>query len=216
MMAGRIDLNVGFGIVMWHILAMGLQVMYGVPWPLADPDRARLRRRCVGLFNGLLVEVAQIDSFIATLGTGTMLYALALWFTDGRQIVGTLLAGLHRAQHDDRPRHSDPGALRAGARDRALDHQRAAAARPPRLRDRRQREGGGAERHPGPLYVIGVFVASALIAGFAGCILAAKLRIGQANVGLDYLLPALVGAFLGIDDDQAGPGQRLGHDLRRR
>ena len=24
-----------------------------------------------------------------------------------------------------------------------------------------------------------------------------KLRIGQANVGLDYLLPALVGAFLG-------------------
>ena len=46
-------------------------------------------------------------------------------------------------------------------------------------------------------YVIGVFVGSGIIAGFAGCILAAKLRIGQANVGLDYLLPALVGAFLG-------------------
>ena len=42
-----------------------------------------------------------------------------------------------------------------------------------------------------------VFVASGLITGFAGCVLAAKLRIGQANVGLDYLLPALVGAFLG-------------------
>ena len=35
MMAGRIDLTVGFGIVMWHILAIGLQVKYGVPWPLA-------------------------------------------------------------------------------------------------------------------------------------------------------------------------------------
>jgi ribose transport system permease protein len=46
-------------------------------------------------------------------------------------------------------------------------------------------------------YVIGVFVASGVIAGLAGCVLAAKLRIGQANVGLDYLLPALVGAFLG-------------------
>jgi ribose transport system permease protein len=46
-------------------------------------------------------------------------------------------------------------------------------------------------------YVIGVFVASGLIAGFTGVVLAAKLRIGQANVGLDYLLPALVGAFLG-------------------
>jgi ribose transport system permease protein len=31
----------------------------------------------------------------------------------------------------------------------------------------------------------------------AGVLLAAKLRIGQASVGLEYLLPALVGAFLG-------------------
>ena len=31
----------------------------------------------------------------------------------------------------------------------------------------------------------------------AGCVLVANLRIGQANVGLDFLLPALVGAFLG-------------------
>ena len=35
MMAGRIDLTVGFGIVIWHILAISLQVKYGVPWPLA-------------------------------------------------------------------------------------------------------------------------------------------------------------------------------------
>ena len=92
MMAGRIDLNVGFGIVMWHILAIGLQVMYGVPWPLA----ILIVLACaglVGLFNGILVEIAQIDSFIATLGTGTVLYALALWFTDGRQLVGELSPG---------------------------------------------------------------------------------------------------------------------------
>ena len=35
MMAGRIDLTVGFGIVMWHILAITLQVRYHFPWPLA-------------------------------------------------------------------------------------------------------------------------------------------------------------------------------------
>src|SRR6202008_1899199 len=35
MMAGRIDLTVGFGIVMWHILAISLQVTYGIPWPVA-------------------------------------------------------------------------------------------------------------------------------------------------------------------------------------
>ncbi len=43
-----------------------------------------------GALNGLWVEVARIDSFIATLGTGTVLYALALWHTGGRQMVGTL------------------------------------------------------------------------------------------------------------------------------
>ena len=44
MMAGRIDLTIGFGIVMWHILAMSLLVNYGVPWPLAILHRGRERR----------------------------------------------------------------------------------------------------------------------------------------------------------------------------
>ncbi|HVZ13520.1 MAG TPA: ABC transporter permease, partial [Bauldia sp.] len=35
MMVGRIDLTVGYGIVIWHILTISLQVNYGVPWPLA-------------------------------------------------------------------------------------------------------------------------------------------------------------------------------------
>jgi ribose transport system permease protein len=35
MIVGKIDLNVGFGIVLWHILAITLQVEYGFPgrWP---------------------------------------------------------------------------------------------------------------------------------------------------------------------------------------
>ena len=45
MMAGRIDLTVGFGIVMWHILAIGLQVKYRRPLAARRADRARLRRR---------------------------------------------------------------------------------------------------------------------------------------------------------------------------
>src|SRR5271165_2146111 len=85
MMAGRIDLTVGFGIVMWHILAISLQVKFGLPWPIA----ILLVIACagvVGFLNGVLVEVAQVDAFVATLGTGTILYALALRLTDGRQI----------------------------------------------------------------------------------------------------------------------------------
>ena len=94
MMAGRIDLTVGFGIVMWHILAISLQVRYGLPWPVACLA-VLVCSGGTGLINGLLVEVAQIDSFIATLGTGTILYALALWHTEGRQVIGAQIGRAH-------------------------------------------------------------------------------------------------------------------------
>lgn len=41
MIVGKIDLNVGFGIVLWHILAISLQVTYGLSWPVARVDRYR-------------------------------------------------------------------------------------------------------------------------------------------------------------------------------
>jgi len=73
MAAGRIDLTVGYGIVLWHILAISLQTMFGVPWPVAVLIVLSLGA-LVGFLNGLLVEVAKIDSFIATLGTGNPWY----------------------------------------------------------------------------------------------------------------------------------------------
>ena len=89
MSAGRIDLTVGYGIVLWHILAISLQTMFGLHW-IAVVLIVLALGAIMGMLNGLLVEVAKIDSFIATLGTGTVLYALALWHTGGRQIVGVL------------------------------------------------------------------------------------------------------------------------------
>ena len=46
-------------------------------------------------------------------------------------------------------------------------------------------------------FVVGAFVTSGTLTALAGVLLASKLRIGQASVGLEFLLPALVGAFLG-------------------
>ena len=46
-------------------------------------------------------------------------------------------------------------------------------------------------------YLILSFVASGFLTACTGVILASKLRIGQTGVGLEYLLPALVGVFLG-------------------
>ena len=181
---------------MWHILAISFQVKYGIPWPLA----ILMVVACagfVGFINGVLVEVAQVDAFVATLGTGTILYALALWHTDGRQIIGTLPQGFIAINTTSVVRHPDPGALRHRARGRSLDRQRAPADRPLHLRDRRQREGRRAERHSRARLCDRRVRRLGRHHGARGLRARREARIGQANVGLDYLLPALVGAFLG-------------------
>lgn len=196
MAAGRIDLTVGYGIVIWHILAISLQTMFGVPWPLAVII-VLLLGAIVGFFNGLLVEVAKIDSFIATLGTGTILYALALWHTGGRQMVGLLPDGFYAIN----------GTFILGLPITAYyifaitivmwlvleytpvgRYLYAIGANP------RAAELNGI---PTRKFVVGAFVTSGVMTALAGVLLASKLRIGQASVGLEFLLPALVGAFLG-------------------
>jgi ribose transport system permease protein len=151
----------------------------------------------MGTLNGLLVEFAKIDSFIATLGTGTILYALALWHSGGRQIVGALpkdfyalsttmifglpvtgfyviaIATIMWVIYEYLPIGRYLYAIGASPKAAALNGI------------------------PVRKYVMGSFVASGLLTALAGVLLAAKLRIGQASVGLEFLLPALVGAFLG-------------------
>lgn len=196
MSAGRIDLTVGYGIVLWHILAISLQTIFGFSWPLAVLS-VLLLGAIMGMLNGLLVEVAKIDSFIATLGTGTVLYALALWHSGGRQIVGALpdhfyalnttmvmglpitgyyvivLAVVMWFVYEYTPLGRYLYAIGASPKAAALNGI------------------------PVRKYVMGSFIASGLLTALAGVLLAAKLRIGQASVGLEFLLPALVGAFLG-------------------
>ncbi|MBO6916866.1 MAG: ABC transporter permease [Rhizobiaceae bacterium] len=196
MAAGRIDLTVGYGIVIWHILAISLQTLYGFPWPVTVII-VLLLGAFVGFLNGILVEVAKIDSFIATLGTGTVLYALALWHTGGRQVVGALPDGFYALSStfvfglpitayyvfaitvllwlilEYTPIGRYLYAI--GANQKAAE----------------------LNGIPTRKFVVGAFISSGVMTALAGVILASKLRIGQASVGLEYLLPALVGAFLG-------------------
>jgi ribose transport system permease protein len=196
MMAGRIDLTVGYGIVLWHILAIALQTQLGLPWPLAVLA-VLLLGALLGLVNGMLVEVAQIDSFIATLGTGTVLYALALWYTEGRQVIGVLPNGflsIYTQQIGGIPVSAfyvlaASVALWIVAEFLPIGRCLYAIGANPRA--------ALLNGIPIRRYVVGAFVASGVIGAFAGVVLAARLRIGQASVGLEFLLPALVGAFLG-------------------
>jgi len=196
MATGRIDLTVGYGIVMSHILAISLQVRYGLDWPVAVLITLAAGA-LVGAVNGLLVELARIDSFIATLGTGTVLYALATWHTDGRQVVGMLpesFTAIFATSIFGLPIVAAYVLVVAVVLWLAADYLPigryfyAIGANP------RAAELNGI---PTRRYVIAAFIASGTLTAFAGVVLAAKLRIGQASVGLDFLLPALVGAFLG-------------------
>lgn len=196
MVAGRIDLTVGYGIVLWHILAISLQTLYGLPWPLAVAV-VLILGIITGALNGLLVEVARIDSFIATLGTGTILYALALWHTGGRQMVGQLPDAFYAIN----------GTFIFGLPITAfyvlaitlclwiiLEYTPIGRYLYAIGANQRAAELNGI---PTRKFVIGAFVTSGALTAVAGVLLASKLRIGQASVGLEFLLPALVGAFLG-------------------
>lgn len=196
MVAGRIDLTVGYGIVLWHILAISLQTLYGFPWPVAVAIVLVLGV-VIGALNGLLVEVARIDSFIATLGTGTILYALALWHTGGRQMVGALPVAFYAINGTfvfGLPITAIYVLVITVVLWVALEYTPIGRYLYAIGANQRAAELNGI---PTRKFVIGAFVTSGLMTALAGVLLASKLRIGQASVGLEFLLPALVGAFLG-------------------
>jgi ribose transport system permease protein len=194
--ANKFDLSVGYGIGLAHILSIGLQVQAGLPWPVAVLMVCAVGLG-VGIINGLLVEAAQIDSFIATLGTGSILYAISIAYSGGQQIVGTLPSGF-TAINDMAVLGIPAPAIYVLILALALwvcfeylpigRYIYAIGANP------RAAELVGI---PKSRYVILAFAASGLITAFAGVVLGAKLQIGQSNVGPPYLLPSFVGALLG-------------------
>lgn len=196
MAAGRIDLTVGYGIVLWHILAISLQTIYGLPWPMAVAIVLVLGL-VSGFLNGLLVEVAKIDAFIATLGTGTVLYALALWHTGGRQMVGALPESFYALNGTFVFGLPITGFYVLGITVTMwliLEYTPIGRYLYAIGANQRAAQLNGI---PTRKFVIGAFMTSGFLTAFAGVLLASKLRIGQASVGLEFLLPALVGAFLG-------------------
>jgi ribose transport system permease protein len=194
--ANKFDLSVGYGIGLAHILSIGFQVEAGLPWPVTVLLVCAVGL-AVGVMNGLLVEAAQIDSFIATLGTGSILYAISIAYTGGQQIVGQLPSGF-TAINDlvffGVPAPAIYVLVLAVALWIAFEY----------LPIGRYVYAIGANPKAAELvgirksrFVVLAFAASGLITAFAGVVLGAKLQIGQSNVGPPYLLPSFVGALLG-------------------
>jgi ribose transport system permease protein len=209
---GRFDLSIGFGIGLAHVVAMWLIVQHGVPWPVVAV-LLLAGGVVVGLINGMLVEFAQIDSFIATLGTGSILYALTGWITGGARIVpgiDGLPAGftdLTNSRVLTLPitfwyvvaivlvlwlclEHLPTGRYLyvVGANPRAAELV-------------------GISRRKVIIYA---FVGSSVVTAFAGILLAAQQQIGDPSAGNSYLLPAFVGALLGSTTIKPGRANAVG------
>ncbi len=204
MIVGKIDLNVGFAMTLWHVLPISLQEHYDFSWPVAIVIVLLLG--CIyGVLNGLLVALADIDSFVATLGTGTIIYAISLWHTEGKQVVLQDIP-----QTFENIYFTDIGifpVISLYAFFLCLLLWLITAYTPV---GRAMYAVGGnpvaalLNGIPVNKYIICAFGASGLITAFTGVMLAAKLGVGQSSVGQNFLLPALVGAFLGSTSIKPG------------
>ncbi|MGW2048433.1 ABC transporter permease [Streptomyces sp. NPDC001858] len=209
---GSFDLSLGYALGLAHVMVMQLVVHAGWPWPLACLA-VIVGGAVMGVVNGVIVVFGRIDSFIATLGTGSMLYAVTGWVTDGGRIVPgpqglpTAFTELYDATFLGLP--VPAFYVLALAVVLWLLLERLPLGRclyvigsNPRAAD--------LVGIPTRRYTVYAFTASGLIVGCAGVLLAAEQRIGNPSVGLDYLLPAFVGALLGATAVKPGRPNAFG------
>jgi ribose transport system permease protein len=201
MVANQFDLSAGFNVGISQVLAIGLQSQ-GLPWQAAVAA-VLLMGATVGLINGLLITRVKIDSFIATLGAGSILYGLNAWYTGGQQVLAPLppefLAISGRLWFVPAP------AIYALVVSLALwivfeylplGRYLYVLGASPRAAEL---NGISAKR-----YVTLAFVAAGTLAAFAGVVLQSQLQVGQSSVGQEYLLPAFTAALLGATSIRPG------------
>jgi ribose transport system permease protein len=153
----------------------------------------------VGILNGIVVVVLQIESLIGTLATSFLIGSLVVWRTGSRNISGPELAGGFQdiAQTSwlfdlTLPvyyalvlaivlwyvlEHTATG-RRIYATGFNLDATRLASVRTERIR-------------------FGSLIAAAFLAGITGIVLASNIGSGSSTAGGSYLLPAIAAVFLG-------------------
>ncbi len=201
MIAGKIDLSIGFALSLWSMTAITFQIRYDLTW-ISTIILVLLGGALLGLLNGLLVELAQVDAFIATLGTGTVVQAIVNWHSGGAQQID---------REEEIPQIFFDIAQKAvwGGRIPLVlffvlalglvlwivteylpvgRYLYAIGANP------RAAELNGINRRR---LTILSFVVSGVLVSIAGVLFASRFQIGQPGSGDSMLLPALVGAFLG-------------------
>jgi len=158
----------------------------------------------VGLLNAFVVIGLGVDSFIATLGTGGILGAITLAVSDNQTVIGRVGGPF-----------SDLASTNVGGVTLPVFYVLAVVAILgywlERTRMGRYLYATGFDRESArltgiPIARIGVvaFLTSAIVAGFAGIVVAARVSAGDPTAGPAYLIPAFSAAFLGATQLRGG------------
>jgi ribose transport system permease protein len=211
--AGLFNLAIGAEIAWAVMLVAVLQARLGLPFELAIV----LTIACgafIGWLSGTIITKFRIDSFIATLGMGSILLALKWLISDNRPTVGldegfreVARAGIVLVRNSDgRPLFQLTVPVLAmlvialivwfflertplGRKVYAVGYN-AEGARLSGVHVTRMQ--------------VGSLMAGGAIAATAGVLLASKLNSGDPTVGVSMLLPALTAAFLGSTQFRGG------------
>lgn len=196
LIAGQFDLSVAGNAGLMALLAAGLMSFSGLHWILAVAI-ALLSGCAIGLINGLLSAYIGIHSFVATLGTGTILFGIQLWYSSGQIIF-----------EDISPNFVELARTRVGTLTLPVYYMAALAlilwfvlTQTP---FGRYLYAIGNNRNAAAVagvrvsrYTLYSFVISGFLAACAGVMLASRTASAQAGLGQAFLLPAFSAAFIG-------------------
>lgn len=160
----------------------------------------------VGLLNACVVVLGRIESLVATLATGFLIQAVVLWRTNSQTVNGAELQGDFQNLAYGGPFGNFSAAVlyalvacimiwlilehtATGRRIYATGFNREAARLATVRTDRLQ---------------FGALIASSLMAGATGILIAASLGSGSPTAAVSYLLPAFAGVFVGATQFRPG------------
>jgi len=197
LVAGHFDLSVGAVAGLSSVVAAAAMARFHQSLPIAIAVALLVALAC-GVVNGLVVTRLRVNSFIATVGSATVIGGLVQAYTHGLSIsngVSPALTSLGTAHLFGLPRSVTVAALATLAVWYLLAHTPLG----------RHLHALGSNTRAARLVgiradasVFSAFVMSALLGGVAGVISLGVLGNANPQVGgVDYMLPALAAVFLG-------------------
>jgi ribose transport system permease protein len=201
--AGYYDLSIGYTMSLSGVLAA--ELLNHTSWsPILVGAITMAACVGIGLINAFVVVGLGVDSFIGTLGSGAILAAITLGVSGNLTVTGRIGEGFSDlASHDIGGITLPVFYLLAAMLLIGYWLERTSVGR--------YFYAMGFDRETARLTGIGInrlgivaFFTSAVIAGFAGMVLAARVSSGSPDAGPAYLIPSFSAAFLGATQLRAG------------